>query len=205
MASYNRWRTKNNRGSLGSMYDQSGSRITNADIISRARHGSPYGANQTQTTQSQPDYAGLQAEAQRSVEEARSLQEASKTSALGYYQPIQAALGQMSPELISSEQQSRMLATRRAELGASGQNLASLYSDPYSGVQTAQRAQIGMGVAGRQANLPIELELEVAGANREAALGLYGAQAGVAGGMAGVQTAYQYDPGLEYIQQLGYN
>ena len=148
--------------------------------------------------------ANLEAEAKAAVEEAKQKQEASKTSALGYYAPIQQGLAALSPELITPGQQTSMLAERRAKLGAYGQNLSSLYADPYSGVQAGQRQQIGMGIAGRQANLPIELELDVAKQNRESTLGLYGAQADVAGGMAGVQTAYQYDPGLEYIKSLGY-
>lgn len=145
-----------------------------------------------------------EAESSRVAGEAKQKQEASKQAALGYYAPIQDALAGMSPELITSEQQAGMMGTRRAELGAYGQNLASMYTDPYSGVQGGQRRQIGMGIAGMQANLPIGLELEVGEANRQAALGLHSAQAGVAGGMAGVQMAYQYDPGLEYLKQLGF-
>jgi hypothetical protein len=79
-----------------------------------------------------------------------------------------------------------------------------MHGDATSGVQSGVRREIGMGIAGRQANLPIELEMEVAGKNREAQLGLYGARADVAGGMAGVQTAYQYDPGMEYVKALGF-
>jgi hypothetical protein len=46
--------------------------------------------------------------------------------------------------------------------------------------------------------------MQVGEANRAAALGLYGAQAQVAGGMGQIETAYQYDPGLEYIKSIGY-
>lgn len=173
---------------------------------------------------------------------------------LGYFEPIQKALAGMQPELISEGQQAGMLGKRRAELAAYGQNLGGLYTDPYSGVQSGQRRSIGLGIAGRQANLPIELQLEVAGKNREAMLGLYGQQAGVAGQMAGleigregqamqgllgqtdiasqmagierqrmqdainlygsdigiagakagIEQAYEYDPGLGYLQQLGF-
>lgn len=143
-------------------------------------------------------------DAMKAVEEAKQKQEASKQSALGYFQPIQQSLAGMSPELISSAQMAKMKTTRRAELGAYGQNLASMHTDPYSGVQGAQRRQIGMGIAGRQANMPIELELGVGAANRQAQLGLYGAQAGVAGQMSQIQQAYQYDPGMEYLKELGY-
>jgi hypothetical protein len=134
------------------------------------------------------DYNALYEEARRSMEEAKRKQEESKAAALGYYEPIRARLGAMEPSLITPEQKARMEETRRTQLGAYGQSLA----------------EIGMGIAGRQANLPIELELDIAARNRAAALELYSAQAGVAGGMAGIQTAYQYDPGLEYVQQLGY-
>jgi len=116
-----------------------------------------------------------------------------------------------------------MEATRRTQLGAYGQNLAGQFGDAGSGVQTGKRAEIGMGVAGMQADLPIELQLEIAEKNRTAKLGAIGAGVGVAGGQAGVEgtyanlglgvasgkagieTAYQYDPGLEYIKSLGYN
>jgi len=80
-----------------------------------------------------------------------------------------------------------------------------------------------MGIAGMQADLPIELQLEIAEKNRQSQLGVIGAgmnvagaQAGVEGqyagmglgvasGKAGVEQSYQYDPGLEYIKSLGYN
>jgi len=115
-----------------------------------------------------------------------------------------------------------MEATRRTQLGAYGQNLAGQFGDAGSGVQSGKRAEIGMGIAGMQADLPIELQLEIAEKNRQAQLGAIGAGVGVAGaqagvegqyaglglgvasGKAGIETAYQYDPGLEFIKQLGY-
>ena len=162
----------------------------------------------------QPDYAK---QAMDAANAARTSQEAGKQAALGYFDPakaalapVQAGLSAMSPELITAGQQAQMESTRRAQLGAYGQNLAGQYGDSSSGVESGIRRQIGMGIAGKQANLPIELGLDIAAQNRQAALGLYSAQAGVAGQMAGiagqqagVQTSYQYDPGLEYIKSLG--
>jgi len=189
-------------------------------------------------TQKQSD---LEAEAKAAVEEAKAKQEASKVSALGYYdtaaadiatsktaaqgfyQPFAEEIAGMDRELIDPAMREEMEATRRTQLGAYGQNLAGQFGDAGSGVQTGKRAEIGMGIAGMQADLPIELQLEIAEKNRQAKLGVIGAgmnvagaQAGVEGqyagmglgvasGKAGVETAYQYDPGLEYIKSLGYN
>ena len=183
----------------------------------------------------------LEAEAKAAVEEAKAKQEASKVSALGYYdkaagdiatsktaamgfyQPFAEEIAEMPRELIDPAMREEMEATRRTQLGAYGQNLAGMYGDAGSGVQTGKRAEIGMGIAGMQADLPIELQLEIAEKNRQAKLGaigagmnVAGAQAGVegqyagmglgvAGGKAGVEQSYSYDPGLEYIKQLGYN
>ena len=147
-----------------------------------------------------PDYAQ---QAITASNEARDKQEASKESALGYFKSAQEGLSGLDPNIISPEQKELLMGRRRAELGAYGQNLASQYGDSASGVQSGQRRAIGMGIAGRQANLPIDTELQVGQANRASALGLYSAQANVASQMGGVQTAYQYDPGLEYIKSLG--
>ena len=183
----------------------------------------------------------LETEAKAAVEEAKAKQEASKKSALGYYdkastdiatsktaaqglyQPFAEEIAGMDRELIDPAMREEMEATRRTQLGAYGQNLAGMYGDAGSGVQTGKRAEIGMGIAGMQADLPIELQLEIAEKNMQAKLGaigagmnVAGAQAGVEGqyaglglgvasGKAGVETAYQYDPGLEYIKSLGYN
>jgi len=183
----------------------------------------------------------LEAEAKAAVEEAKAKQEASKVSALGYYdkaagdiatsktaamglyQPFAEEIAGMDRELIDPAMREEMEATRRTQLGAYGQNLAGMYGDAGSGVQTGKRAEIGMGIAGMQADLPIELQLEIAEKNRQAKLGaigagmnVAGAQAGVEGqyagmglgvasGKAGIETAFDYDPGLEYIKQLGYN
>ena len=184
--------------------------------------------------------AKLEAESKAAVEEAKAKQEASKKSALGYYdtaaagiakkretalgyyQPFAQEISEMPRELIDPEMKAGMMATRRTQLGAYGQTLAGMYGDEYSGVESGKRREIGMGIAGMQADLPIELQLEIAEKNRLAKLGVIsagvdvaGAQAGVegqyaglelgvAGGKAGVETAYQYDPGLEYIKSLGY-
>jgi len=183
----------------------------------------------------------LEAEAKAAVEEAKEKQEASKVSALGYYdkaagdiaaskeaatgfyQPFAEEIAEMPRELIDPAMREEMEATRRTQLGAYGQNLAGQFGDAGSGVQSGKRAEIGMGIAGMQADLPIELQLEIAEKNRQAKLGVIGAGVGVAGaqagvegtyanlglgvasGKAGVETAYQYDPGLEYIKSLGYN
>ena len=185
--------------------------------------------------------AELEAEAKAAVEEAKAKQEASKVSALGYYdkaagdiatsktaaqgyyQPFADEIAEMPRELIDPAMREEMEATRRTQLGAYGQNLAGQFGDAGSGVQSGKRAEIGMGIAGMQADLPIELQLEIAEKNRQSQLGVIGAgmnvagaQAGVEGqyagmglgvasGKAGVETAYQYDPGLEYIKSLGYS
>jgi len=184
--------------------------------------------------------AELEAEAKVAVEEAKAKQEASKVSALGYYdtaaadiaksktaaagfyQPYAEEIAEMPRELIDPAMREEMEATRRTQLGAYGQTLAGQFGDAESGVQTGKRAEIGMGIAGMQADLPIELQLEIAEKNRAAKLGVIGAGVGVAGaqvgiegqyaglglgvagGKAGIETAYQYDPGLEYIKSLGY-
>lgn len=149
-------------------------------------------------------YWGSRISAWQGMQEAKEKQELSKEEALGYFAPIQAQLGAMEGKLITPEQQVQMETTRRAQLGAYGQNIAGMFTDPYSGVQAGQRRQVAMGIAGRQATLPIELQLDIAEQNRLAQLGLVGAQAGVAGQMAGVQMGYQYDPGMQYLAQLGY-
>jgi len=182
----------------------------------------------------------LEAEAKAAVEEAKAKQEAGKKSALGYYdtaaadiatsktaaqgfyQPFAEEIAGMDRELIDPAMREGMEATRRTQLGAYGQNLAGQFGDAGSGVQTGKRAEIGMGIAGMQADLPIELQLEIAEKNRQAKLGVIGAgmnvagaQAGVEGqyagmglgvasGKAGVETAFDYDPGMAYIQSLGY-
>ena len=183
----------------------------------------------------------LEAEAKAAVEEAKAKQEASKVSALGYYdkaagdiatsktaamgyyQPFAEEIAGMDRELIDPAMREEMEATRRTQLGAYGQNLASMHGDAGSGVQTGKRAEIGMGIAGMQADLPIELQLEIAEKNRQSKLGVIGAgmnvagaQAGVEGqyaglglgvasGKAGVEQNYSYDPGMAYIQSLGYS
>jgi len=183
----------------------------------------------------------LEAEAKAAVEEAKAKQEASKKSALGYYdkaagdiatsktaamglyQPFAEEIAGMDRELIDPAMREEMEATRRTQLGAYGQNLAGQFGDAGSGVQSGKRAEIGMGISGMQADLPIELQLEIAEKNRQAKLGVIGAgmnvagaQAGVEGqyagmglgvasGKAGVEQNYSYDPGMAYIQSLGYS
>ena len=183
----------------------------------------------------------LEAEAKAAVEEAKAKQEAGKKSALGYYdkaageiatsktaaqgfyQPFADEIAGMDRELIDPAMQAEMEATRRTQLGAYGQNLADQFGDAGSGVQSGKRAEIGMGISGMQADLPIELQLEIAEKNRQAKLGVIGAgmnvagaQAGVEGqyagmglgvasGKAGVEQNYSYDPGMAYIQSLGYS
>jgi hypothetical protein len=107
-----------------------------------------------------------------SAQGARESQEASKKAALGFFDPISEKLGALSQDIISPEQQQRLETQRKAELGAFGQNLASQFGDASSGVQAGARRQIALGIAGRQANLPIQTELEVGQANRASALGL---------------------------------
>jgi len=183
----------------------------------------------------------LEAEAKAAVEEAKAKQEASKKSALGYYdkaagdiatsktaamglyQPFAEEIAGMDRELIDPAMREEIEATRRTQLGAYGQNLADQFGDAGSGVQSGKRAEIGMGISGMQADLPIELQLEIAEKNRQAKLGVIGAgmnvagaQAGVEGqyagmglgvasGKAGVEQNYSYDPGMAYIQSLGYS
>ena len=183
----------------------------------------------------------LEAEAKAAVEEAKAKQEASKVSALGYYdkaagdiatsktaamgyyQPFAEEIAGMDRELIDPAMREEMEATRRTQLGAYGQNLADQFGDAGSGVQSGKRAEIGMGISGMQADLPIELQLEIAEKNRQSQLGVIGAgmnvagaQAGVEGqyagmglgvasGKAGVEQNYSYDPGMAYIQSLGYS
>jgi len=191
-------------------------------------------------------------EAERAVAEAKQKSEASKGSALsywdaargfgqqmggqltgvrdaslGYFNPIQQDLAGIQGDLIGEDEERALIAERRGKLGAYGQNLAGMFADPQSGMQGRQRLDIARGIASEQANLPIETRLEIARANRAARLALASTQAGVAGqmagvqrgyasdimgqmaheravasGKAGVQMAYQYDPGAGYYQQL---
>ena len=226
---------------LGSyqLMTRSGQSNNNAKI--QAINNQIYSLQKEQTGSQTQKQSDLEAEAKAAVEEAKAKQEASKVSALGYYdtaaadiatsktaaqgfyQPFADEIAGMDRELIDPAMREEMEATRRTQLGAYGQNLAGQFGDAGSGVQSGKRAEIGMGIAGMQADLPIELQLEIAEKNRQSQLGVIGAgmnvagaQAGVEGqyagmglgvasGKAGVETAYQYDPGLEYIKSLGYN
>ena len=182
------------------------------------------------TPQAQPAIttggSSIEAQVQQAVQEAKLKQEASKTSALGYYDTLQtqvqsqyggleSQLGQISKDLITPEQQQQLMAQRRGQLGAYGQNLLSQFGDEESGVQMGQRANISRDIGLQQANLPINMALEIGAQNRQAQLGVYdraadisaqkvGAYGNVAAGKSGIQQNYQYDPGLEYAQQAGY-
>ena len=181
------------------------------------------------TPQAQPAIttggSSIEAQVQQAVQEAKLKQEQSKTSALGYYDTLQtqvqsqyggleSQLGQISKDLITPEQQQQLMAQRRGQLGAYGQNLLSQFGDEESGVQMGQRANISRDIGLQQANLPINMALEIGAQNRQAQLGVYdraadisaqkvGAYGNVAAGKSGIQQNYQYDPGLEYAQQLG--
>lgn len=150
----------------------------------------------------------------------KNIQELNKNS-LGLYKNVSENIEAMNPDLITSEDQRRMLANRKANLSASGQNLTGMFKDSDSGVQTGRRLGIARSVASESAMLPIDTELEVKGLNRTSALNLLDRKTNLAGNMtntnqslanaylstasgkAGVETAYQYDGGAEYLNQLG--
>jgi hypothetical protein len=148
--------------------------------------------------------------------------------ALGYYQPVMDKLNSMQGDLINPDQMASLTANRKATLAASGQNLTGAFGDADSGIQTGRRLGIAMDTANQSANLPIDMQLNIAAQNRASNLGLLNQQAGlagsmanvgsndignqfnlanlglnVAGGKAGIDQSYQYDPGTQYFNQLG--
>ena len=147
---------------------------------------------------------------------------------MGTYEGLMNELKGISGDLITPQQKQQMMATRQDALASGGQNLTAAFSDPDSGIQSGRRLGIAQDVAARAANLPIQTELEVGQANRGALMDLMGkktALAGdinstianrsgnllnlsgqdlnLAGGQAGLQTAYEYDPGSGYSQAAG--
>lgn len=141
-------------------------------------------------------------EAENAVNEAREKTEASKTAALGYYDDVDSQLAGMG-DLISPEQQKALEAKRKDQLAASGQSLASAFGDSDSGVSIGQRSRIATDIAGRAADLPIETQLDVASQNRAAKMSVIGQRTNIANSKSNIQQNYEYDPGLEYINQLG--
>lgn len=190
------------------------------------------------TTAGAPSISTVMSQAEAAMNEAKKKTEASKTSALGYYdslkrlasqtmqaqqgyfQPVQQILD-VNPDIISPEQQNAMLAQRRAALAAYGQNISGQLGDSDSGIAQGMRGENMRNIALQQANMPIDLQLEVGQANRASRLGLasayagqyadpmsrlagdyYGNMAGIAGGQTGIQMGYDYDPGSSYYSAL---
>lgn len=191
--------------------------------------------------------------AERAANEAKRKQEASKKSALSYFDQAESrmrdreqnvrdlskqSLSYFKPmmeslsskgELISDQDRRRLLANRKAEISAQAQNLASGFGDIDSGVTAGRRMNLFRNAGLQSALLPIQTELDVRSANRADFMnrlnqgrGIAGAMSNItgdlanslryfnqgdlslAGGRSGVQTAYQYDPGSQYFNQLGY-
>jgi len=78
---------------------------------------------------------------------------------------LEAEIAAMPNEIISPEQKAALLAKRKAELAAGGQDLAQKFGDYRSGVQGGERRDIAADITGRGANLPIGLDIEVGQAN----------------------------------------
>jgi hypothetical protein len=148
---------------------------------------------------------------------------------LAFFKPLADQASKLAGPLISPEQEAALLANRRASLAAAGQNRAGLFTDPDSGVQSGVRREIARNTALSSANLPIDIRLQVARENRDAIAqgvsagsqiaGQFGNQttafAGalsrlnqgnidIARGKAGVHTAFDYDPGSKFSQELGF-
>jgi hypothetical protein len=148
--------------------------------------------------------------AERAANEAKRKQEASKKSALGYFDQAgkrmasreqdvrnltQKSLGYYEPminelagkgDLISDKDKRRMIANRKAEIAAQAQNLASGFSDIDSGVTAGRRMNLFRNAGLQSALLPIQTELDVRTANREDFYNRLNQRRGLASSMAGI-------------------
>lgn len=144
------------------------------------------------------------ADSKLAMDEAKTKTEASKASALGYFDPLEADANKLyNTDVISADQEQQALNKKRNDLAVSGQNLLGAFGDADSGIQSGVRRNIALNTANQAANLPIQTQLEIAGANRDAKINALGQRYNIAGQKAGIEQAYEYDPGLEYISQLG--
>jgi hypothetical protein len=144
------------------------------------------------------------ADSKLAMDEAKAKTEASKASALGYFDPLEADANKLyNTDVISADQEQQALNKKRNDLAVSGQNLLGAFGDADSGIQSGVRRNIALNTANQAANLPIQTQLEIAVANRDAKINALGQRYNIAGQKAGIETAYDYDPGLDYISQLG--
>lgn len=143
-------------------------------------------------------------DAEASTEEAKQKTEASKASALGYFNQLEADANKLyNTDVISADQQQQALNKKRNDLAVSGQNLLGAFGDADSGIQSGVRRNIALNTANMASNLPIETQLEINNANRIAKIQALGQRYNIAQAKSGIEQSYDYDPGNEYIAQLG--
>lgn len=145
------------------------------------------------------------------------------------FNPLAGQLEKLDPNIINDQEKQALIANRKANLAATTQNTASLFSDADSGIQSGRRINIAQQGASAAANLPIDIELDVQRTNRGSALDLIrnraniagqianvnnahagnllalnSADLGIASGISGVQQSFQFDPGSQFFNQAGF-
>jgi len=144
------------------------------------------------------------ADSKSAMEEAKTKTEASKVSALGYFKGVEDSANDLyDTDLISSDQEQQALNLKKNQLAVNSQNLTGAFGDADSGIQAGTRQNIAMNTANMASNLPIQTRLDIATQNRAAKVEALGQRYNVAGAKANIETAYDYDPGIDYIAQLG--